>query len=319
MPESSTARLLDGVSLARSLREEIRLEVDRVAAGGVPPSLRILLVGEDPASVAYIASKTRAAREAGCLAETVRLPAITPPERVIEEVERANRDENVDGVLVQLPLPPGHEPKRVFDAIDPSKDVDGVHPENVGRLVQGRPRFVPCTAAGILALLDAYGVPIAGADAVVLGRSEIVGKPVSALLTSRDATVTLCHSRSKDLAAICRRADILVVAIGKPGFVTREFVKEGAAVVDVGITRLESLDDAPPHLRGSARLAEALAAKGRVLVGDVAFDDVLPVAGWITPVPGGVGPLTIAMLLRNTVEAARRRRSATSGDNESLR
>ena len=319
MPESSTAHLLDGVSLARSLREEIRLEADRVAAGEVPPSLRILLVGEDPASVAYIASKTRAAREAGCLAETVCLPAITPPERVIEEVERANRDESVDGVLVQLPLPPGHEPKRVFDAIDPSKDVDGVHPENVGRLVQGRPRFVPCTAAGILALLDAYGVPIAGADAVVLGRSEIVGKPVSALLTSRDATVTLCHSRSRDLAAICRRADILIVAIGRPGFVTREFVKEGAAVVDVGITRLESLDDAPPHLRGSARLAEALAAKGRVLVGDVAFDDVLPVAGWITPVPGGVGPLTIAMLLRNTVEAARRRRSATSGDNESLR
>jgi methylenetetrahydrofolate dehydrogenase (NADP+)/methenyltetrahydrofolate cyclohydrolase len=258
----------------------------------------------------YVAAKTRAAQEAGCLAETVRLPAITPPERLIEEIERANRDEGVDGVLVQLPLPPGHETKRVFDALDPSKDVDGVHPENVGRLVQGRPRFVPCTAAGILALLDAAGVPIAGANAAVLGRSEIVGKPVSALLTSRDATVTLCHSRSRDLASICRRADILVAAIGRPGFVTREFVKEGAAIVDVGITRLESMQDAPPHLRGSARLAETLAAKGRVLVGDVDFDAVLPVAGWITPVPGGVGPLTIAMLLRNTVEAARRRRVA---------
>ena len=215
----------------------------------------------------------------------------------------------MDGILVQLPLPPGHETTRVFDALDPSKDVDGVHPENVGRLVQGRPRFVPCTAAGILALLDAAGVPIAGANAAVLGRSEIVGKPVSALLTSRNATVTLCHSRTKDLPSICRRAEILVVAIGRAGLVTREFVKEGAAVVDVGITRLDSLEEAPPHLRGSARLAEALAAKGRALVGDVDFDDVLPVAGWITPVPGGVGPLTIAMLLRNTVEAAKRRRA----------
>ena len=316
MPESPTARVLDGVSLARAIGEKTRLSAARVAAAGARPSLRILLVGEDPASVAYIASKTRAAREAGCLAETIRLPAITPPERLIEEIERANRDESVDGVLIQLPLPPGHEANRVFDALDPLKDVDGVHPENVGRLVQGRPRFVPCTAAGILALLDAGGVPLAGADAAVLGRSEIVGKPVSALLTSRDVTVTLCHSRSKDLASICRRADILVVAIGKPGFVTRDYVKKGAAVVDVGITRLESLADAPPHLRGSARVADALAAKGRALVGDVDFDDVLPVAGWITPVPGGVGPLTIAMLLRNTVEAARRRRSGTSGYRE---
>jgi methylenetetrahydrofolate dehydrogenase (NADP+)/methenyltetrahydrofolate cyclohydrolase len=300
---------MDGFALARALREEIGLEAAQVAARGSPPSLRILLVGEDPASIAYIAAKTRAAREAGCLAETVRLPAITPPERVIEEIARANRDESVDGILVQLPLPPGHETARIFDALDPAKDVDGVHPENVGRLVQGRPRFVPCTAAGILALLDASGVPIAGSDAAVLGRSEIVGKPVSALLTARDATVTLCHSRSKDLGAICRRAEILVVAIGRPGFVTREFVKEGAAVVDVGITRLESKEGAPPRLRGSARLAEAFAAKGRALVGDVDFDDVLPVAGWITPVPGGVGPLTIAMLLRNTVDAAKRRHS----------
>jgi methylenetetrahydrofolate dehydrogenase (NADP+)/methenyltetrahydrofolate cyclohydrolase len=313
MPESPTPHVLDGAPLARRLREKIRLEAARVAAAGKPPSLRILLVGEDPASVAYIASKTRAAREAGCLAETVRLPAIAPPERVLEEIERANRDDGVDGILVQLPLPAGHEPTRVFDALDPRKDVDGVHPENVGRLVQGRPRFVPCTAAGILALLDDYGIPIAGANAAVLGRSEIVGKPVSALLTSRDATVTLCHSRSKDLASICRRADILIVAIGKPGFVTRDFVKEGAAVVDVGITRLESPAEAPARLLGSARLAEAFAAKGRGLVGDVDFDDVLPVASWITPVPGGVGPLTIAMLLRNTVEAAQilRKRGAT--------
>ena len=230
MPDASRKpdRAHSGRRFARPrAAEEIGRDAARVAARGSPPSLRILLVGEDPASIAYIASKTRAAREAGCLADTVRLPATAPPERVIEEIERANRDESVDGILVQLPLPPGHETTRVFDALDPTKDVDGVHPENVGRLVQGRPRFVPCTAAGILALLDAAGVPIAGANAAVLGRSEIVGKPVSALLTSRDATVTLCHSRSKDLPSIGRRADILVVAIGRPGFVTRSSSRKG--------------------------------------------------------------------------------------------
>jgi methylenetetrahydrofolate dehydrogenase (NADP+)/methenyltetrahydrofolate cyclohydrolase len=308
MPERSTARLLDGASLARDLREKIRAEAALVTARGAPPSLRILLVGEDPASIAYVSAKTRAAQEAGCLAETIRLPATTPPERLLEEVQRANCDDTVDGLLVQLPLPPGHEPRKVFDSLDPMKDVDGLHPENVGRLVQDRPRFVPCTAAGILALLDHAAIPIAGANAAVLGRSEIVGKPVAALLTSRNATVTLCHSRSRDLAAICRRADILIAAIGKPGFVTRDFVREGAAIVDVGINRLTSLEEAPPALRESARLQAALSEKGRALVGDVDFEGVSTVASWITPVPGGVGPLTIAMLLQNTIKAARLRR-----------
>jgi methylenetetrahydrofolate dehydrogenase (NADP+) / methenyltetrahydrofolate cyclohydrolase len=243
------ARLLDGASLARTLREQVRAQALEVGQRGAPPSLRVLLVGEDPASVTYVSSKTRAAREAGCLAETIRLPENAEPRRLLEEVERANRDDSVDGILVQLPLPPGHDPRSVFDAIDPSKDVDGLHPENVGLLVQGRPRFVPCTAAGILALLDAYEIPIAGAGAVVLGRSEIVGKPVAALLTSRNATVTVCHSKTKDLSGTCRRADILVVAIGRPGFVTRDFVREGAAVVDVGINRLDTIEEAPPHLR----------------------------------------------------------------------
>jgi methylenetetrahydrofolate dehydrogenase (NADP+)/methenyltetrahydrofolate cyclohydrolase len=303
-----SARILDGAALARTLAEKIRAEAARVSSA--PPSLRVILVGEDPASVTYVSAKARAAREAGCLAETVRLPAATTPERLLEEVEHANRDDGVDGILVQLPLPPGHDARRVFDALDPCKDVDGLHPENVGRLVQGRPRFVPCTAAGILALLDTYEVPIAGAAAVVLGRSEIVGKPVSALLTSRDATVTLCHSRTRDLASVCRGAEILVVAIGKPGFVTREFVRDGAVVVDVGVNRLESIEAAPPHLRGSERLRDAIAAKGRALVGDVDFDAASRVASAITPVPGGVGPLTIAMLLNNTVLAARLRRGA---------
>lgn len=302
-----TARLLDGVSLARTLRERIRAQALEISARGSPPSLRVILVGEDPASVTYVSSKTRAAQEAGCLAETIRLPEDAAPQRLLEEVERANRDRAVDGVLVQLPLPPGHDARRVFDSIDPGKDVDGLHPENVGLLVQGRPRFVPCTAAGILAVLDAYEIPIAGANAVVLGRSEIVGKPTAALLTSRNATVTVCHSKTRDLPATCRRADILVVAIGKPGFVTSDFVREGAAVVDVGINRLETIEEAPAHLRQSARIADAIARKGRALIGDVDFDGVCRVASWITPVPGGVGPLTIAMLLQNTVDAARRR------------
>jgi methylenetetrahydrofolate dehydrogenase (NADP+)/methenyltetrahydrofolate cyclohydrolase len=309
MPTLPTARLLDGASLARTLRERIREQAREVGERGAPPFLRVFLVGEDPASVTYVSSKTRAAQEAGCLAETIRLPENTAPRRLLEEIARANRDDVVDGILVQLPLPPGHDARRVFDSIDPSKDVDGLHPENVGLLVQGRPRFVPCTAAGILALLGAYEIPIEGANAVVLGRSEIVGKPAAALLTSRNATVTVCHSKTKDLSGICRRADILIAAIGKPGFVTRDFVREGAAVVDVGINRLETIEQAPAHLKQSPRIADAIARKGRALIGDVDFEGVCRVASWITPVPGGVGPLTIAMLLQNTVDAARRRRN----------
>ena len=185
----------------------------------------------------------------------------------------------------------------------PEKDVDGFHPENVGLLHQGRPRFVPCTPAGIVELLAAYEIPLAGRRAVVLGRSDIVGKPMAALLTARDATVTICHSRTRELPAVCREADVLVAAIGRPGFVTSEFVKEGAAVVDVGINRVTA-HDAPENLRRSERIRKALDEKGRALVGDVDFDDVAPVAGWLTPVPGGVGPLTVAMLLHNTIKAA---------------
>ena len=256
-----------------------------------PPSLRVLLVGENPASQAYVASKAKAAAEAGIRAETLRLPVDISPEALLAEVARANADPGVDGILVQLPLPAGHDSARVLDSVHPLKDVDGFHPENVGLLHQGRPRFVPCTPAGIMELLAAYEIPIKGRTAVVLGRSDIVGKPMAALLTARDATVTVCHSKTRDLAAVCRAADILVAAIGRPGFVTREFVREGAAVVDVGINRVSSLDDAPEGLRRSERIRQAIAEKGRVLVGDVDFDDAAGVAGWITPVPGGVGPV----------------------------
>jgi methylenetetrahydrofolate dehydrogenase (NADP+)/methenyltetrahydrofolate cyclohydrolase len=209
-----------------------------------------------------------------------------------------------------MPLPPGRDPALVIDALDPTKDVDGLHPENVGLLHQGRPRFVPCTPAGIVALLDHYGVPLSGRRAVILGRSGLVGRPLAALLTARDATVTVCHSRTRDLPSISREAEILVAAIGRPGFVTAEFVRPGATVVDVGINRLASVEEAPENLRRSESVANAIASKGRALVGDVDFDDVSRVAGGISPVPGGVGPLTVAMLIRNTVRAAELRRGS---------
>ena len=279
-------------------------------AGEIAPSLRALLVGENPASRAYVASKWKAATEAGIRAETIRLSADISADTLLAEVAKAGESPEVDGILVQLPLPPAHDPARVLDSIHPLKDVDGFHPENVGLLHQGRARFVPCTPAGIMELLAAYEIPLAGRRAVVLGRSDIVGKPMAALLAARDATVTLCHSRTRDLPAVCREAEILVVAIGRPGFVTRDFVRDGAVVVDVGINRIDSLEQAPPSLRNSLRLRERLARKGNAIVGDVDFDDVAAVADWITPVPGGVGPLTVAMLLQNTVKAARIRCSS---------
>ena len=311
MEDRARGRLLDGALLARKLREQVRAEV---AAGwtGPPPRLRALLLGHDPASEIYVASKERAAREAGLAAETVRLSSSTSPEALLAEIRRANLSESVDGILVQLPLGPQHEPRRVFDTLHPLKDVDGFHPENVGLLHQGRPRFTPCTPAGILALLDEYRIPLAGRRVVVIGRSDTVGKPLAALLTSRDATVTLCHSKTRDLPALCAEAALLVSAIGRPGFVTRDFVGEGAVVVDVGVNRLDSLDQVPQHLRGSSRIRSALAEKGRAVIGDVDFDSVSAIASFITPVPGGIGPLTVAMLLRNTVAAARLRRSEYS-------
>jgi methylenetetrahydrofolate dehydrogenase (NADP+)/methenyltetrahydrofolate cyclohydrolase len=303
------AVILDGGALAKKLKAAARAQVEALGTAR-RPGLRVILVGNDPASETYVASKQKAAEEAGLDASTLRLPSDTPPQALRAQIELANRDSSVDGLLVQMPLPAGHEPRQVFDALDPYKDVDGFHPENVGLLHQGRPRFTPCTPAGILALLDEHSVALSGRRAVVLGRSEIVGKPMAALLTARDATVTVCHSKSRDLPAICREADILIVAIGRPGFVTADFVRPGAAVVDVGMNRLESLDAAPAHLQRSERIRAALAAKGRALVGDVDSDAVSRIAGCITPVPGGVGPLTVAMLLLNTIHAARLRQRA---------
>jgi len=301
---SPTANLLDGAAVARTIREEVRTQAALLARSGRAPRLFVILVGHNPASEAYVAGKARAARETGLDVETLRLPAETSPEELLEQIDRANRDPKTDGLLVQLPLPPHHDTHRVLAAIDPWKDVDGFHPENVGLLHQGRPRFVPCTPAGILALLDHYRVALAGCRTVVIGRSDIVGKPMAALLTARDATVTVAHSRTVDLPAVCREADLLVVAIGRPGFVTADFVRSGCVVVDVGMNRLSSLAQAPENLRARERIRRAIETKGTALVGDVDFAAVQPTARLITPVPGGVGPLTVAMLLRNTVQAA---------------
>jgi methylenetetrahydrofolate dehydrogenase (NADP+)/methenyltetrahydrofolate cyclohydrolase len=295
---------LDGAAVARKIRERVRGQTAAERTRTRPPFLRVILVGENPASQSYVASKTKAAAEAGIGSETLRLAADTSPEALLAEVGRANSDDAVDAILVQLPLPPGHDQTRVLDSIHPLKDVDGFHPENVGLLHQGRPRFVPCTPAGILELLDVYEIPLRGRRAVVLGRSDIVGKPMAALLTARDATVTVCHSKTRDLPAVCREADVLVAAIGRPGFVTRDFIHPGAVVIDVGINRLTSREETPETLRRSSRVMKTLEEKGRVLVGDADYDDLLSVAGAITPVPGGVGPLTVAMLLHNTVKAA---------------
>jgi methylenetetrahydrofolate dehydrogenase (NADP+) / methenyltetrahydrofolate cyclohydrolase len=281
-------QVLEGAPVAKKIRDDARREAARISP---PPSLAVILLGHHPASEAYVASKSRAAEEAGIRATTVRLPSGSTPEALLGAVRSAGADPTVDGVLVQMPLESGHDTSRIVDALDPYKDVDGLHPENVGLLHEGRPRFVPCTPAGILALLDHYGVTLEGARAVVVGRSSLVGRPLAALLMARNATVTLCHSKTRDLPAVCQEADVLVAAIGRPGLVTSEFVRPGATVVDVGINRVES-------------------EKGRGLVGDVDFDDVSRVAARISPVPGGVGPLTVAMLIHNTVRAARLRRGA---------
>jgi methylenetetrahydrofolate dehydrogenase (NADP+)/methenyltetrahydrofolate cyclohydrolase len=310
----TTANLLDGAAVARAIRERVRAEVEALSRRGPPPRLQVLLVGDNPASEAYVGGKTKAAKEVGLRAETHRLAAEAGPEELLALIRRANRDEDVDGVLVQLPLPAAYDARRVLDALDPLKDVDGFHPENVGLLHQGRPRFAPCTPAGILALLDASGVSLSGRRAVVLGRSDIVGKPMAAMLTARDATVTTAHSRTRELPALCREADLLVVAIGRPGFVTSDFVRPGAVVVDVGMNRISSVSEAPENLRSSERIRRAIEARGRALVGDVDFDAVSGRAARITPVPGGVGPLTVAMLLSNTVKAARMQRDRARVD-----
>ncbi len=277
------ARIIDGKQVAADLRDSVAA---RTAQLSYKPGLAVVLVGEDPASSVYVRSKDRAANAAGIAARTIRLPATTTQPELLAVVHGLNADDSVDGILVQLPLPAHIESRPVLEAIDPAKDVDGFHPVNVGRLHEGRPTLVPCTPLGVMKLLAATGVNLRGARALVLGRSAIVGKPMAALLTAADATVTIAHSRTRDLPAECRRAEILVAAVGRAEMVRADWVAPGAVVIDVGINRLPD---------------------GR-LVGDVAYDECAAVAGAITPVPGGVGPMTIACLLENTLLAAEARR-----------
>jgi methylenetetrahydrofolate dehydrogenase (NADP+)/methenyltetrahydrofolate cyclohydrolase len=279
------ARIIDGKSVSAALRAQVAAGV---AAAGFSPGLAVVLVGDDAASNVYVRTKDRAAREAGIQARTIRLPAETPQQALLSAIQELNDDPAIDGILIQLPLPRAIDPRAVIEAIDPAKDVDGFHPLNVGHLADGRPTLVPCTALGVMKLLRAVGREVAGSRALVVGRSAIVGRPMARLLLAADATVTVAHSRTHDLPAECRRADILIAAIGKPEMIQADWVRRGATVIDVGINRLPD---------------------GQ-LVGDVAFQSCSTVAAAITPVPGGVGPMTVACLLENTLTAALRRRAA---------
>ncbi len=276
------AKVLDGKSLAAEVRQSLKSAVASLAARGARPGLAAILVGEDPASRIYVRNKARACEDAGVRSEIHELPESAPESALLERIASLNADRSVHGILVQLPLPRQIDAQRVLAAVSPAKDVDGFHAQNLGALLQGRPGFVPGTPAGVMRLLDCSGIRLAGAHAVIVGRSTIVGKPLALLLLQRDATVTICHSKTRDLESVTRGADILVAAVGKPKLVTAAMVKRGACVIDVGINRTPD---------------------GKI-VGDVDFGGVSEVAGSITPVPGGVGPMTIAMLIANTVRAA---------------
>lgn len=287
-----TATIIDGKLIAQKVREKAKADVLAMIEAGKPrPGLATVLVGDNPASQVYVSSKQKACAEAGIESFGFKLPATATQEEVESLVKELNADPRVNGILVQLPLPGGLDEESVLNAIRIEKDVDGFHPLNIGRLAQkGRdPLFVPCTPAGVIELLDEIGTPLEGINATVLGRSNIVGMPVALLLVRRNATVTICHSRTRDLPGVVRQADVLIAAVGRPQMVRREWVKPGAVVIDVGVNRI----DDPTHPKGSR------------LVGDVCFDEVKEVAGAITPVPGGVGPMTIAMLMQNTVRAAK--------------
>lgn len=306
-----SARRLDGTAVAAAIRAELVPEVAAFTGlAGRPPALAIVLVGDDPASQVYVNKKEQAGAEAGLTVSVHRLSATTSMGGLLDLVGRLNRDEGCDGILVQSPLPVSMGTAQpVFDAIDPTKDVDGFHPTNVGLLVQGRPAFAPCTPSGVIELLEREGIAIAGRHAVVVGRSEIVGKPMALLLLQRHATVTICHSRTTDLPSITRMGDILVAAVGRPGFITPSMVKLGATVVDVGVTPMDDRSRIIDLFGEDHPRVDVLARRGSILVGDV-HPGVAMVAGALSPVPGGVGPLTIAMLLKNTLTAANRRLAA---------
>ncbi len=307
-----SAIILDGNKIASEIKAEVALEARALAEAGIQPGLAAVLVGNNPASEIYVRNKIKACEALGIYSERITPPESVSTREMLRLVEELNARDEIDGILVQLPLPPQVDAKAVLLAVSPEKDVDGFHPVNVGRLSTQRPGLVPCTPLGVLEILRRSGIEIAGANAAVVGRSDIVGKPVAMLLLNSHATVTVCHSKTRDLPGVCRRADLLVVAMGKPGFVTRDFVKPGATVIDVGINRVTETAEFEKYFRGNAKREQEFAARGSTLVGDV-HPEVAEIAGALTPVPGGVGPLTIAMLMSNTVRAAKLRRGAAAG------
>jgi len=301
------ARILDGVAIAAAIKQEVAEEVRSLAARGIRPGLAAVLVGNVAASEIYVRSKVQTCAELGIYSDLITPPETVTTEEMLALVAQLNDREEIDGILIQLPLPAQVDAKALLDAVSPDKDVDGFHPVNAGRLQAGRPALAPCTPAGIIEILKRSGVPMAGQHAVVVGRSDLVGKPAAMLLLHQNATVTICHSKTRDLGAITRQADILVAAIGRAGFITSEMVKPGATLVDVGINRITDAAQFGRFFSGNAKREAAFQKNGSVIVGDIdpkAFE----LAGAYTPVPGGVGKLTVAMLMANTVRAAKMRR-----------
>jgi methylenetetrahydrofolate dehydrogenase (NADP+)/methenyltetrahydrofolate cyclohydrolase len=304
------ATILDGNKIAAEIRAEVAAEAKALAEAGMRPGLAVVLVGHNPASEIYVRGKVKSCEEVGIYSEKHTPPETVTTADLLALVDDLNRRDEIDGILVQLPLPPQVDSKKVLLAVDPAKDVDGFHPMNVGFLSTQRPGLVPCTPGGIIEMLRRSNIAVAGQEAVVVGRSDIVGKPMAMLLLNANATVTVCHSKTRDLPGVCRRADILVAAIGRAGVITRDFVRPGATVIDVGMNKITDRTDFERYFKGNEKREQAFAKNGSTLVGDV-HPEVAEIAGAITPVPGGVGPLTIAMLMSNTVRAAKLRRGAT--------
>ena len=302
-----SAIILDGNKIAAQIRAELVEDVKKLSAAGQRPGLAVILAGHNPASEIYVRNKVKACEQLGIYSEKLTPPESVATEELLAMVQQLNQRNEIDGILVQLPLPQQVDARKVLLAVSPEKDVDGLHPVNVGYLSTQRPGLVPCTPSGVMEILRRSNIPVAGQSAVVVGRSDLVGKPVAMLLLNANATVTVCHSKTRDLPEVCRRGDILVAAIGKAGLVTKEFVKPGAAVIDVGTTKITDRAEFNKFFAGDAVREKSFAEKGSTLIGDV-DPRVAEVAGAITPVPGGVGPLTIAMLMVNTVKACRLRR-----------
>lgn len=301
-----TARL-DGKKIAEQIKDEVAIEVAAQQAKGITPGLAAVLVGEHPASQVYVRNKTKTCQQLGMHSEQIKLSPDTTTEQLLEIVDSLNRSDDIDGILIQLPLPDQIDDQLILNSVLPEKDVDGFHPVNIGRLVTGDYILAPCTPMGIMEMLKRESIPLKGAEAVIVGRSTIVGKPMALLLLHEHATVTLCHSRTKDLPAVCRRADILVAAIGRPAMITGDYIKEGATVIDVGINRVESESQVIELFGEESPRIATFAKRGSTLVGDVHPRDPYGIAAAVTPVPGGVGPLTIAHLMKNTLLACKAR------------